>query len=532
MRLFLPFQLSVNKIVLILILTNVAGCTMWIGPKGPYTKHYQNEFANVALPSQDAIERQGISWSFVKPCEDVWRSALRVVHHYEGILRIEANKDCGGRLLVIHGREVQVEVPSFRKNSGLVFGQFFDAWIAVSIVPNGTDNTLVTAAWVSPTTLEVSALPDFSSSKILKKNRSTEPTIRSQSVSNSRIGENFAALTSTLSESGNRLGTQAGDVEELTELWEFIPQVTVNEFFYHLGTQLYGPERWLEKFELSSDESMRPETDLGNIEHNSDYEDIDDQRVERETGRWTSAKLQRTSYIIYSPEMDRLLLDVLTRLKSAAKKPNQNTRVFIIASPEVNAWAMPNGDIFVFSGMLETLNSIHELAAVLAHEFDHVVEHDTIDRLNSDQNVRYVTQGGMFILTLAAPVAGIAAIGGAAAVTAAQSVSTQIVQSVVSNSVQLAGGLVVEAVGNEMIVGHSEEAEIRADSHGLMYINAAGYDVNAELSLLNKLEEVELTAKKKNEPIASGFINCEPGLDKRKQLLEDQISKINHNIKK
>ncbi|MCI4389346.1 hypothetical protein PGIGA_G00096950 [Pangasianodon gigas] len=47
--------------------------------------------------------------------------------------------------------------------------------------------------------------------------------------------------------------------------------------------------------------------------------------------------------------------------------------VHVIEKPTVNAFAMPNGMIFVFTGMLEAVGDIHQLAFVLGHEMAHAL---------------------------------------------------------------------------------------------------------------------------------------------------------------
>ena len=46
----------------------------------------------------------------------------------------------------------------------------------------------------------------------------------------------------------------------------------------------------------------------------------------------------------------------------------------VLDSPQVNAFAIPGGDIFVFSGLLKAVNNEAELASVLSHEMGHVIK--------------------------------------------------------------------------------------------------------------------------------------------------------------
>ncbi len=48
-------------------------------------------------------------------------------------------------------------------------------------------------------------------------------------------------------------------------------------------------------------------------------------------------------------------------------------RVRVAESPEINAFALPGGNIVVYSGILKKMNSYEELAALLGHEATHVI---------------------------------------------------------------------------------------------------------------------------------------------------------------
>jgi len=53
-------------------------------------------------------------------------------------------------------------------------------------------------------------------------------------------------------------------------------------------------------------------------------------------------------------------------------------RFFVIRDPSPNAFAFPNGDIYIHTGMLARLTDESQLAAVLAHEINHVAGHHSI----------------------------------------------------------------------------------------------------------------------------------------------------------
>lgn len=77
---------------------------------------------------------------------------------------------------------------------------------------------------------------------------------------------------------------------------------------------------------------------------------------------------------VYSDRQAEIYLaHMVGRLLTAADQPDMRYTVTILDSPEVNAFALPGGFIFVTRGILALANDASELAAILAHEIGHVV---------------------------------------------------------------------------------------------------------------------------------------------------------------
>ncbi|HEY1311688.1 MAG TPA: M48 family metalloprotease, partial [Pseudolabrys sp.] len=61
------------------------------------------------------------------------------------------------------------------------------------------------------------------------------------------------------------------------------------------------------------------------------------------------------------------------RLVAASERPNLKYNVTILNSPAINAFALPNGHLYVTRGLIALANDKAELASVLAHEMGHVI---------------------------------------------------------------------------------------------------------------------------------------------------------------
>jgi predicted Zn-dependent protease len=73
--------------------------------------------------------------------------------------------------------------------------------------------------------------------------------------------------------------------------------------------------------------------------------------------------------------VQKMVEDTVQRLVAASTRPDLKYRVTILNSPAVNAFALPNGHLYVTRGLIALANDQAELASVLAHEMGHVIAH-------------------------------------------------------------------------------------------------------------------------------------------------------------
>src|SRR5436853_1421529 len=71
--------------------------------------------------------------------------------------------------------------------------------------------------------------------------------------------------------------------------------------------------------------------------------------------------------------LEALITYTVDRLVAASERPNLKYKVTILNSPAVNAFALPNGQLYVTRGLVALANDNSELASVLAHEMAHVI---------------------------------------------------------------------------------------------------------------------------------------------------------------
>ena len=125
----------------------------------------------------------------------------------------------------------------------------------------------------------------------------------------------------------------------------------------------------------------------------------------------------------------------------------------VLDSDVVNAFALPGGYVFMSRGLLAMMSNEAQLAGVLGHEIGHVTAKHVDERLSQAM----LTQVGLDVL-------------GAAS-------DTQLINA----------GAQILAQGTLLKFGRDQESE--ADSQGLKYMTAAGYDPQAMLEVMHILDE-------------------------------------------
>lgn len=99
-----------------------------------------------------------------------------------------------------------------------------------------------------------------------------------------------------------------------------------------------------------------------------------DEKQEIEIGRDMAARLLGAAPLVNNPGLQRYVNHVGRWLASQSARPDLPWRFGVLDAPQVNAFAVPGGTIFVTRGLVQRMRSEAELAGVLAHEISHVVK--------------------------------------------------------------------------------------------------------------------------------------------------------------
>ena len=80
------------------------------------------------------------------------------------------------------------------------------------------------------------------------------------------------------------------------------------------------------------------------------------------------------------------------RLAKAGEGQIGHYEITILNSPVVNAFALPNGRLYVTRGLLALANDTSEIASVLAHEIAHVTAQHAVERAEKEAESALVSQ--------------------------------------------------------------------------------------------------------------------------------------------
>lgn len=166
-------------------------------------------------------------------------------------------------------------------------------------------------------------------------------------------------------------------------------------------------------------------------------------------------QLQRRGMLYGEPELDAWLQSIGDRLAPEPTDFYQRYRFYVVRDPSPNAFALPDGRIYVHTGMIGRLENEAQLASLLAHEINHVAGHHGVLAYRSQKSK---AKTGLFLsLTLSVVGAANMAPGGV-------------------NWGEVAG-MMTQVGFMWSILGYHRDLEEEADIHGYERVLGAGYDV-------------------------------------------------------
>ncbi|MCS6926723.1 MAG: M48 family metalloprotease [Candidatus Binatia bacterium] len=173
---------------------------------------------------------------------------------------------------------------------------------------------------------------------------------------------------------------------------------------------------------------------------------------EADIGRKFSLIARSQFPLVHDYTVHRYVQRLGQRIVSSLEQPEFAYQFFVVREPNLNAFAVPGGYIYLHSGLLLRVSSDDELASVLGHEIAHVHGRHAF---RQQQDTKLLSYAGLAAMALAL-INPVLAAGASSAATATQ-------------------------------LRYQRQLEEEADYRGLQYMRQAGFDPGAMPRFLQKM---------------------------------------------
>jgi beta-barrel assembly-enhancing protease len=160
---------------------------------------------------------------------------------------------------------------------------------------------------------------------------------------------------------------------------------------------------------------------------------------------------------VNNPEVERYVDRIGRRILAATGPQSFDYRFFVVEDPQLNAFSVPGGSIYVYTGLIERATTTDELAGVIGHEITHAKGHH-MARSSGPDAISILSLLGMVALAR-------------------------------TGSGAQAAGVVGQAVSATRQLAYSRQLEMEADTLGTRYMAAAGYDPKGTIAFLKMLDQ-------------------------------------------
>lgn len=208
-------------------------------------------------------------------------------------------------------------------------------------------------------------------------------------------------------------------------------------------------------------------------------------KQELELGARFAKEIEVQSRLCAVQAVNRFIEELGQRLVNVSDRPDIPYHFKIIDEPDqINAFALPGGYVYVYTGLLKQADSEAEVAGVLAHEIGHVVARHATERLT----LLYGYRLGVSLLLGDDP--------------------SEIKK------------LMANLFGTGGLLAYSRQNEYEADKLGVKYVVRAGYDPKGMLQFFQKLKILQQHEPSKLEQLLSTHPPISERIKRVKELIQ------------
>ncbi len=222
-----------------------------------------------------------------------------------------------------------------------------------------------------------------------------------------------------------------------------------------------------------------------------------DERSEIAEGRKAHEEVLQEYGVYANPRLQAYVNELGQRLAKQSHRKNLEWHFTVLDSPEINAFALPGGYVYVTRGLMAYMESEADLAGVIGHEIGHVTA-----RHGAQRATRQQTAGlGVVAATILGAVLEVKGVSGATDIASTMS----------------------QGVAAGYIASYSRDQESQADKLGAEYLARINYDPKNMVDVIRVLKSQEqfaadtARAEGRNPPAQAGWLASHPSNDKRLQ---------------
>jgi len=211
-------------------------------------------------------------------------------------------------------------------------------------------------------------------------------------------------------------------------------------------------------------------------------------KVDKQIGDLVMKSMTLEGETVRDPDVTSAITTIVDQLKPHAKIADIDFRIKVIDAPILNAFALPGGQIVVYTELIRKSESPEHVAGVLAHEMAHVTMRHGLERVAESVGLVAAIQ------LVLGDVGGLAALG-------------------------------VEILEMAAINSYSRDHEAEADEEGVRMMHDAGINPTGLAGFFDLLKE-----EMGDLPDAMAWISTHPQHDQRISAIQTQVDGLEEKV--
>lgn len=208
---------------------------------------------------------------------------------------------------------------------------------------------------------------------------------------------------------------------------------------------------------------------------------------EAQIGASYAAEINREVRMLNDPQALAALNRLGDDIAAQADSEGRDYTFYLVDSPEVNAFAVPGGHVWVNAGLVARADELSELAGVLGHEIAHVTERHGLEQLEKQRGAN---------------------------------VLVSLVYMVLGREPGLLEQVAIQGGGAAVFAKYGRDAEREADQRAVETLIAAGYHPEGMATFFEEL----LREQQRTPGVLEQWFSTHPTSDERIQNAREMIS--------